>query len=83
MPAWRSCRLAAAFLFCCVLLLHSGHILKLNPKIISATTGRDNSMDNPLENVLPEGMEVNNFGPNLGLQVVKDRQRNATKDELK
>ena len=40
-------------------------------------------MDRPLESVLPEGMEVNNFGPNLGLQVVKDRQRNATKDEIK
>ena len=40
-------------------------------------------MENPLESVLPDGMEVNNFGPNLGLQVVKDRQRNASKDELK
>ena len=80
---WRSCRLAAAFLICCFLLFHTGHILKQNPKIISALTGHDNSMENPLESVLPDGMEVNNFGPNLGLQVVKDRQRNASKDELK
>ena len=40
-------------------------------------------MADPLESVLPDGMEVNNFGPHLGLQVVKDRQRNATEDELK
>ena len=46
-------------------------------------TGPNNGMDDPQESVLPDGMEVNNFGPNLGLQVLKDRQRNATKDELK
>ena len=42
-------------------------------------------MADPLETVqaLPDGVEVNNFGPHLGLQVVKDRQRNATDDELK
>ena len=33
--------------------------------------------------IVPEGIEVNNFGPNVGLQVVKDRQRNASKNELK
>ena len=41
-------------------------------------------MADPLESVpVPDGVEINNFGPNLGLQVVKDRQRNATEDELK
>ena len=41
-------------------------------------------MADPLESVpVPDGFEINNFGPNLGLQVVKDRQRNATEDELK
>ena len=84
MPAWRSCRLAAAFLICCFLLLHTGHLLKVLPSMKSAaTTGHNEGMDTSLESVIPEGMEVNNFGPNLGLQVVKDRQRNATKDELK
>ena len=46
-------------------------------------TGPNNGMDDPQESVLPDAVEVNNFGPNLGLQVLKDRQRNATKDELK
>jgi len=36
-----------------------------------------------LEGIVPEGREENNFGPNVGLQVVKDRQRNASKNELK
>ena len=49
----------------------------------NVTPGVDNGMADPLESVLPDGMEVNNFGPHLGLQVVKDRQRNATEDELK
>ena len=61
---------------------HRSHSKK-NSKINSATTGPNNGMDNPLESVLPDGMEVNNFGPNLGLQVVEDRQRNVSKDELK
>merc|ERR1712156_226473 len=33
--------------------------------------------------IVPEEIEANNFGPNVGLQVVRDRQRNASKNELK
>jgi hypothetical protein len=28
-------------------------------------------------------VQLNNFGPNLALPVMRDRQRNASKDELK
>ena len=58
--------------------------LKSGSKNDSAlTTGADNGMAGPRESALPDGVELNNFGPHLDLQVVKDRQRNVTEDELK
>ena len=85
---WRGCKLPAAFLICCCFILfHTGHLNYYQKSAArnnsDVTTGADNGIADPLESVLPDGVEVNNFGPHLGLQVVKDRQRNATEDELK
>ena len=85
---WRGCKLPAAFLICCCFILfHRGHLDYYQKSAArnnsDVSTGADNGIVDPLESVLPDGVEVNNFGPHLGLQVVKDRQRNATADELK
>jgi len=42
--------------------------------------GRKIDIDYP---VLDENLQINNFGPNVGLAVAKDRQKNASDDDLK